>query len=200
MEHRNAVGQSLELITENRVELIRSATNQEMLTGYAIVWFDPAHPGTQYKLPGGKIERIERSAVEDVLRSQQDIQLVYEHEESHLLGSKSTGTAFFEADDIGLKVTAPYDHEDPVHQNVEAKLRKKLIRGMSFQGSGDSRNYRDKNGQYYSYITKITNLQDCSFVHNPAYKRTTADFVRSEMARYDALMAIAARAKQILQK
>lgn len=200
MELTRVTEHDLELITDREVAIIRSEGNQDFISGYAVVWFDALNPGTTYKLPDGVLERVDRHAFDDLLKRDANFPIVYSHDASHYLGDTETKTAFVEADDVGLKVTVPIDKEDPTHTNVIAKLRKNIIKGMSFQGNGISKKVRDASGKFISVIQKVTRLDDLSFVHKPAYKATTAMICRSEVAAYDAEVAKQKRIKEILTK
>jgi Phage head maturation protease len=201
MELTRVTEHDLELIHEGHIELIRSEdTGQEFLKGYAVVWYDKNNPGTTYRLPSGILERVDRHAFDEILKRGDNMEIVYGHEGHNWLGDTKTQTAFVEADEIGLKVTVPIDKQYPQHLNVKTMVKRSVIKGMSFEASGLTQKFRDAAGNFVSIIKRITSIDNLSFEKRPAYKATTADFCRSEVAAYDAEIAKRKRIQEILTK
>jgi len=200
MAEQRTSQKDIELITTRPIQLIRSTGDKEYFSGYAVVWHNPDDPGSIYKMPHGVLERVDRNAFDDLFQRNAEMKLVYQHDGSHHVGDTETGTAHFVRDEIGIKVTAEYDPEDPVHQNIRAKIRKGMVRGMSFQGHGKSKMYRDQSGQAISIVTKVDQIEDFSFVHKPAYKATTANLIRSELDQIDQAKQIKQDLKKLLDR
>lgn len=99
------------------------------LTGYAST-FDP------YEMYGGPkeygwIEQLAPTAFDKTLREKPDLHLLVNHEGMPLARTKS-GTLQLDVDDVGLKVTAQLDRDDPDVQRLETKMRRGDMDEMSF--------------------------------------------------------------------
>jgi HK97 family phage prohead protease len=158
------------------LQLVERADGSRYFEFYAVRWYDPRDPGTEYQLPNGRVERVERHAFDDVLSSD-DVSFRWNHSRDFELGTKETGL-ILRTDEFGLRGIHPYDGEDPDHQKVRAKIVKKLARGGSFKARAMLR-FADEGGKHVQYVSKILSLEDVSIVDKPAYKGTAA-IVRSE--------------------
>lgn len=114
-----------------RFTLVRSAadSNTLTLTGYAST-FEP------YEIYGGPkefgwIEQLARTAFDKTLREKPDLHLLVNHQGMPLARTKS-GTLQLSVDNVGLKVTAQLDRDDPDVQRLETKMKRGDMDEMSF--------------------------------------------------------------------
>lgn len=156
---------------ESELQWVERADGSQAIEGYAVRWYDGT-PGTEYKLPNGRVERIERHAFDDVLKSNANVQLRWNHSRDFTLGDTTTGL-ILRSDQYGIRFSHPYDASDPDHVKVKTKIKKGLAKGSSFKASAQLR-FADENGQHIQYVSRIINLEDVSVVDRPAYAGTAA--------------------------
>lgn len=158
-------------IQDCELQLVERADGSLYFDFYAARWYDPKDPGTEYQLPSGRLERIERHAFDDVL-DDPETRLRINHSRDFDLGDKSTGLVL-RTDQYGLRSIHPFDPTDVDHQKARSKITKKLAKGASFKATALLRFERQGNN-IIQWVTKITRLEDVSIVDRPAYKGTTA--------------------------
>lgn len=106
-----------------------TSSNTLTLTGYAST-FEP------YEMYGGPsnygwIEQLAPTAFDKTLREKPDLHLLINHQGMPLARTKS-GTLQLDIDNIGLKVVAQLDRDDPDVQRLESKMRRRDLDEMSF--------------------------------------------------------------------
>lgn len=195
--------QNVELTTTEPVQIVRS-DNQEWITGYAVVWYDPANEGTVYRITDVIEERVAPTSFDTFLRSGSVVKANYNHDKNFELGRTNNLTLFLSVDNKGLNFKIPFDSEDPDHLKVKARLRKGTARGCSFAANGLTKIKKD-GSKYIRTIEQIEALDHVSIVDDPAYPGTSA-IVRSaeyiqtaqaEIERYERLQKAKAVADRL---
>ena len=146
---------------------------QQVVVGYAAVFYREGDPGTEYRLWGNLIERIAPEAFNRALAEKQDVRGLFNHEPDNLLGRTGPGTLRLSADDLGLR----YEVDLPDTQ-VGRDLAVSLARGDL---TGSSFSFLPKHVQWQeeeenSDIRTLTDvdLYDVGPVTFPAYEATSA--------------------------
>jgi hypothetical protein len=138
------------------------------VAGYAVVW-----DAVSLDLGGFK-ETFKRGAFTEALAQKPDIRLLYNHDSAYVLARSSNGTLEVEEDEIGLRVWARVDMNDPHVRMVAAKLENGTVDQMSFAFTtapdGDEWSYK---GDYpMRTVRKVEMLYETSVVSMPAYEST----------------------------
>ena len=121
--------------------------------------------------PGWR-EIIRPGAFRDAIKTD-DVVALFNHDNSRLIGRRSSGTLTVEEDEIGLKVRIFPPNTETGNEVLEL-IRRKDLKEMSFgfslpsDGSGETRNHGDKMRE----ILKVQKLYDVSPVTNAAYPQT----------------------------
>lgn len=171
--------------TDTPAELIERSNGFRSISGYAVLWYDGTSK-TEYDL-GQIVERCRRGDFEPIVRSQKEpIALRLNHSKDCELDN-TQNTLTLSCDNVGLHFDAPYDAQDPDHQKVLAKFRKKQIRGCSF-GAMARHSFQFENGKTVGYV-QIVRMTDVSLIggntaDKPAYKNTTC-IIRTEQDEYE---------------
>ncbi|MES2208591.1 MAG: HK97 family phage prohead protease [Chloroflexota bacterium] len=101
------------------------------ITGYAAVFFDPADPGTEFRIWGKTYERIMPAAFNNALARGDDARALFNHDTNHVLGRRSAGTLRLIVDARGLK----YEIDPPdtaTGRGLVESIRRRDITGSSF--------------------------------------------------------------------
>jgi len=138
------------------------------VAGYAVVW-----DAVSLDLGGFK-ETFKRGAFADALAQKPDIRLLYNHDSAYVLARSSNGTLEVDEDEVGLRIWARVDMNDPHVRMVAAKLENGTVDQMSFAFTtaldGDEWSYK---GDYpMRTVRKVDELFEVSAVAMPAYEST----------------------------
>lgn len=154
---------------------IEERDNTQRITGIASVFYDGT-PNTEYILwqrsSGKAVERIMPTAFDRALAEKDDVRALFNHDPNFLLGRTSAGTLTLSKEAKGLRYRVNFDHTDPDHQKVVAKIRRGDLTGSSFGFTVDGEEWRKEDGTEVRYITSVR-LLDVSPVVFPAYGSTT---------------------------
>lgn len=153
------------------VGLESRADGKSVITGYAAVFYDPADPGTEYRMYSDMVERIMPGAFDKALR-EDDVRGLFNHDDSLILGRVKAGTMRLSVDRKGLK----YEIDPPDTQcgrDVMESLRRGDVTGSSFMFRPVSNTYRDVDGLYIIERNEVK-LFDVGPVAFPAYESTEA--------------------------
>lgn len=120
---------------------------------------------------GGFRERILPTAFDLVLRKNQDVRALYNHDANFLLGRSSSGTLRLWADEKGLgyTVTLPDSRAD-----VLEAIKRKDVTGSSFafRLAKDGDEWMEEDGKLVREIRSFAELLDVGPVVYPAYRDT----------------------------
>lgn len=149
--------------------------NSRIVEGYAIVFNQPSRQ--LYDRASKKVftEIIDPRAVTDLMLSDQDIKMLYNHSNDMLL-ARSTygyGTLKYEVDEYGVK----YRFEMPntsVGNDVLELIKRGDVWGCSFAFTYAKDGVKDekRNGHNYRTVIGIESIDDFSIVVDPAYLGT----------------------------
>lgn len=160
-----------------------SDENSRVVEGYAIV-FNQASRMLQDKTSKKVFtEIIDPRAVTKLFLDEQDIKMLYNHDDNALLARSvwGAGTLSYEVDDYGVK----YRFEMPntsVGNDVLELIKRGDIWGCSFAFAYSKDGIRDekRNGENIRTVISMARIDDFSIVVNPAYWGTyvtTREFV-----------------------
>ena len=148
--------------------------------------------------PHGFVERIERGAFKEVLKSGEKISAYYQHNTTDpgaFLGSTRSNLEVSE-DSNGLRFELKLDQSDS-HQNIGRWVERGDITQMSFGFLPAEDGYRwerGEDGATIFVVERVGVLREISFVHHPAYEETSA------FARHDGLILSGEEWKALHQK
>jgi HK97 family phage prohead protease len=174
------------------------------LRGYAARFNVLSHP-----LPQGFREQIQPGAFKRSLAAGDDVVCTFNHDESRILGRRSSGTLKVAEDDKGLAFRCQLDKNQVAHRDLHASVKRGDISDCSFafnvvgEDGEDFSDGKDENGQR-CVVRSLRNvkLHDVSVVTHPAYPQTSVD-ARAAVAAADHIVTrhnkreTFARAKQI---
>jgi len=154
--------------------LVDVADAAPLWRGHAVVWYNPADPGTEYNI-GGWRERISNNAFGDLTCV--DVMATFNHDFSKPLARTKAGTLRLANDERGLVVEI-----EPADTSYARDLRALLARGdvtgMSFIALVDDEIVDSK--QQIATINRMQ-LKEVSIVTRPAYTSTDIEVLRSRM-------------------
>lgn len=142
--------------------------NYRTIAGYAVVW-----DALSLDL-GGFRERFVRGAFTDALAQGPDVRLLYSHDPAYVLARTSNGTLEVTEDEVGLRIWARVDMNDPHVRMVAAKLENGTVDQMSFAfttaaGGDDWGNLGD---MPLRTVSRVEMIYEASVVAMPAYEST----------------------------
>lgn len=164
------------------------ADGGKTLIGYAAVFHRASDPGTEYELPGGVFERIDRQAFRSAL-GRDDVRALFNHDPSLLLGRSGAGTLRLSVDDQGLRYEVDLPNTS-TGADVSEWIRRGDVTGSSFSFSVDKQEFR-RDGEKRVRLLQELSLFDVGPVTYPAYGGTTVG-VRSADDCREAEAALAA--------
>lgn len=148
-----------------------SMNGAEYFTGYGIVFYDPADPGTETITSelSHKLNATIRIAQGSIVMKG-DVECCYQHK--YLLGTRSTGTKFAE-DAKGWTYRQPVRPGDNTHEIVRSKLQLQEIEGASWHGLVTAGRWHSEGDVDVFTITNAT-LYEMGPVDRPAMTAATA--------------------------
>ncbi len=173
--------------------------NEDGITGYAVVWYNPHEPGTQFKHPKESVvERVDRRACDKALESGQEIFALMEHNWSVILGRRSSGTVILSTDGRGLKYFIPYDRNDPDHQRAIAKVNRRDIRGSSFgfDKITSKSTWSRENGLAVRTLTEL-DIREVSITPLPCYSATEQRSLLKSLEEWERIEATNKRFREM---
>jgi len=195
---------------KSNVKIEKRADGQQVIVGYAAVFYDPGNPGTEYELwPAGggharAVERIMPGAFDRAIR-EDDVRGLFNHEPNLVLG-RTGGTMNLSADSKGLRyeIIPP---DNTIGRDLIVSIQRGDISGSSFSFIADVVNWRTTPDDEIREIQSVNPLFDVGPVTYPAYEATTtglrdsaevdeARACRARWAKRQAdIVAVIARAK-----
>ena len=145
--------------------------DKKLFKGYAIVFYDPNDPKTEYQLGKNIVERVSPSAVDGLIDGEVDTLLTVNHDKSWSLGCKSQELTLFR-DNRGLGFEHPIDPEDWQHQATYNKVLKRIYKGCSFVANLKRDVWSKEGDKEVRTITQLVKLDDVSICARPAYSGT----------------------------
>lgn len=147
----------------------------QVIRGHAAVYFNPADPGTEYRLWEDYVERVMPGAFDRAIR-EDDVRALYNHNPDHLLGRSTAGTLKLWSDDVGLA----YEIDPPasgIGGQVKESLGRGDLTGSSFAFVITDQNYREENELFVREILGVR-LFDVGPVTFPAYTSSGSGLAR----------------------
>lgn len=176
MERRNLVQQRAGVRIEARED------GQQVVVGYASVFYNAADPGTEYELWPAYgtwprvVERILPGAFDGRLAD--DVRGLFNHDPNWLLGRNKAGTMKLAVDEIGLRYEiTPADTQ--AARDVLEHIRRGDLTGSSFSFSVGEQRWTEGADLEVREIVKVDGLYDVGPVTFPAYTATSTG-VRSD--------------------
>ena len=152
----------------------RSGDGSLHLQGHAAVFDRLSHD------LGGFRERIVPGAFRDVLDTNPEVHLVYNHDMSSAMASTAARTLELREDPAGLRVWAKLDPDDMDVKRIAPKMKRGDVRQMSFaftvdQDDWDVEDPDTPNERVIRTIRRVGGLFDVSVVAQGAYPQTDAN-------------------------
>lgn len=144
-----------------------AGSNYRTIQGYASVWA----PKMSEDL-GGFREMIAPGAFRSALAGGSTVKLLYNHDSAAVLASTDNGTLELREDEVGLRVWARVDMEDPDVQRVASKLRSGIVDQMSFAFTVKDDWWDYTGGTPVRTVREVGDLFEVSVVAFPAYNDT----------------------------
>lgn len=145
----------------------------ETISGLGVVYYDGT-PETEYRILDDLVERIAPGAFDEWLASRNsDCLCTFNHDDSQLLGRRSSGTARFATGPRGVRFDYDYDETDPDHLRVRAKLARRDVRGASALFVVDAETW-ERDGDFVVRTLTRCRAIEMGPVTIPAYYATTA--------------------------
>jgi len=113
------------------VRIEKRQDGQQVITGYAAVFYRAGDPGTEYQIYEDLVEHIMPGAFDVILRGDRDTVGLFNHDRNYLLGRRSAKTMRLFADATGLL----YEIDVPNRQDAKdlvASLERGDVVGSSF--------------------------------------------------------------------
>lgn len=156
---------------------LRDGATGKNIEGFAAVYYDGT-PATEYRLSDKIIERVHPGAFKKVLESRAEIFGLYHHDETQLLGRRSSGTLLLKDEARGLHYSIPFDSKDPIHQTVAARIARKDVTGSSFTFAAKDQQFekRSSDGMIIRNIYSFDRVKDVGPTHLPCYPGSSAEF------------------------
>lgn len=152
----------------------RADDKKPMIVGYAAVYYDPANPGTEYKLWDGFVERMMPGAFDRAIREMDDVRALFNHDSSLLLARTKSSTLRLSVDATGLlyEIDAP---ESALGAQVTESVGRGDLDGSSFAFQIESEDMRKIDNVWIAEIKSVKPLYDVGPVTWPAYEATTSE-------------------------
>ena len=135
------------------------------ITGYAAVFNSDSED------LGGFIERMLPGAFEG--RLEDDVRVLFNHDNNLVLGRTLSGTATLEVDERGLKYTCQLPDTSYARDLIELMERGDVTQS-SFAFTIEDEDWEERDGMYFRTIKRVGQLYDVSPVTYPAYPEATS--------------------------
>lgn len=207
MSERRFTGAESDIRHEQRNDKDGNATRT--IYGYAAVFYNPAKPGTQYRLFGNMVERIMPGAFARAIREKQDVRGLINHDSSLVLGRTTSQTLRLSEDAIGLRYEIDLP-ETSYANDLWIVMQRQDVSGSSFQFrpvEGSTRWEKDNDKE----VRNLTDLDlfDVGPVTFPAYTDATSgvraaseadiDTVKRELEDYRRAANLRSRILRIME-
>jgi HK97 family phage prohead protease len=153
--------------TPQRFEIRKNADGSQTIAGYAVRF-------NSLSLDlGGFVEKIAPGAFTQSLKDHSDVQILYAHDDSKILGRVSSGTATVTQDDDGVQFTCKLPDTSTARDLIALMERNDLSQmsfGFSVVPNGDD--WQDVDGQIIRTVNTAI-LYELSVVGNPAYTESS---------------------------
>jgi len=159
---------------------LRAAADGKTLVGYAAVFDSPSEP-----LPW--TEFVRRGAFTKTIKDGADVRLLIDHEGVPLARTRS-GTLSLYEDEVGLRIEASLDENNPDAAKVMSALRRGDLSQMSFAFQTVKDSWSDDKR---TRELKEVRLYDVSVVTYPAYEETVAELRNRNNTQADTVTDVA---------
>jgi HK97 family phage prohead protease len=158
----------------HRAGIETRADGKPKIVGYASVFYDPADPGTEYRLWSDVVERISPTAFDRAVR-EDDVRGLFNHDANQILGRNGAGTLRLSVDKVGLRYEIDPPDTAQAAAVVEA-IRRGDVTGSSFGFMPETTAFREevRDGKTVTIVERESvRLFDVSPVTFPAYAAAT---------------------------
>jgi Escherichia/Staphylococcus phage prohead protease len=175
--------------TQGTIELEERDSGLSGLKGYAAVYWDEKDPGSEFR-NGKFVERILPGAFSRAIREKQDIVALFNHDESLVLGRRSSKTLRLWEDEKGLRYSL-----DMPNTSLGRDLLEMVSRGdiqgnsFSFAVAPEGETWRSDGPDMIRELRDVS-LFDIGPVTHPAYQATVLS-IRSQFAAMDDILSAA---------
>tara|TARA_Y100000593_G_scaffold84652_1_gene160452 strand:+ start:4159 stop:4854 length:696 start_codon:yes stop_codon:yes gene_type:complete len=191
LRHRRRIPNSLANV---RLES-RAGKDLPAITGYAAVYYRADDPGTEYHIFDDLVERIMPGAFDAPVAQQDDIRSFFNHNPNAMLGRRSSGTASFSADDVGLLMRIEPPNTQPARDVIQL-LERGDVDGASFMflvGSSAKRSkvvWSEEKDEETGRLVDVRELHafevfEAGPVVFPAYEATTSGVDSRDASQLD---------------
>ena len=167
-----------------KTEIEERSDGSLVLTGYAAVFYRDGDESTQFRLWPGAVERVTPGAFSRTLKEGRSVALL-NHDDNHVQGAPSAGTARGEETDIGLRYEIDLDPEDPFDRRLAKRVQRGDISGSSFGFIDQDRSWDRGGSEEVRHLVNV-DLIDFGPVTYPAYSGTTTEVAQRSRADWDA--------------
>lgn len=200
MEHETSLQTTLRWLTTEDTPLIRSEGDKQYIEGYAVLFYDPNNPGTEYHLGGAGYERVMSTAFDEVLLRGDNVVSYVDHDRKWQLGETKDATLILRKDSKGIHYSNLIDPLFVDHVKAVQYARRGKFKGSSFQALTLSKVSRE-GSKYIRTLTKATQLIEVGPVFKPCYEGTSAEIaLRSEVDAVERTRQQIERWKEIAQR
>jgi HK97 family phage prohead protease len=144
---------------------MRADKKTRTLTGYAAVFNSDSED------LGGFIERMAPGCFDG--RLQDDVRVLFNHDNNYVLGRTTSGTAKLELDEKGLKYTCQLPDTSYARDLIELMERGDITQS-SFAFTIEDEDWEERDGMYFRTVKRVGQLYDVSAVTYPAYKEASS--------------------------
>jgi HK97 family phage prohead protease len=154
------------------VKIEKRDGNQDILTGYAAVFYQPDDPGTEFQLYSDCKERIMPTAFDRAIREAQDVRCLFNHDPNQILGRSSAGTMKCSVDRRGF-VYETVAGDTSIARDVCQHITRGDVTGSSFSFRVVKQMFASEGDMDIREVHDV-DVYDAGPVTFPAYDSTTA--------------------------
>lgn len=179
-----------------KVELrIEGDGGDREIFGYAAVFYDPADPGTEYRLWEDIVERIMPGAFDASLAAPDDVRILFNHDPNQILGRTTAGTATVGVDEKGFWFRVK-PGDTTTGRDVSASIERGDVDGASFSfkvPEGGVRYRQAPDGTYIREVLTALPVYDGGPVVFPAYETAISGYRTREQVAIECRATLAAK-------
>lgn len=161
-----------------RLERRNGANDSKLIRGYGAVFYNSADPNTEYWLWDDIVERLMPGCFDKVIKDNQDVRCLFNHDMNWVLGRTASGTCRIGTDATGLWYECDESAADPQWISVAQKLNRGDVTGSSFSFYPSSTIWETvkADGKTYDvrWIKEVSVCYDVGPVTFPAYAAATS--------------------------
>lgn len=161
-----------------QIERRNAANDSKLIRGYGAVFYDASNPDTEYWLWDDIVERLMPGCFDKVIKENQDVRCLFNHDMNWVLGRTLSGTCRIGTDATGLWYECDESASDPQWISVAQKLNRGDVTGSSFSFYPSSTIWETikADGKTFDvrWIKEVSVCYDLGPVTFPAYAAATS--------------------------